>query len=633
MISVISTLMCLFTLLAVNFRIISQPQSELAIFVGFGLVLCFLSFPTMKKDYVLFKYISWGLAAAAAFCCLFIVTQLEPAFSGLWLKPDGADEPANLGNRAGAETRIDIWISIIGVILVLEATRRSIGWIVPILAFTFMAHSYLCTTEWEMPEWLLPHKGQSIDDIAVKTFMQLGVFGDAAKVMFKFVFLFVLFGAFLELSGATKFIISFSDRVFSAVTGGPAMVSVLGSALMGTLSGSAVANAVTTGSFTIPMMRKSGFKPHIAGGIMAAAASGGALVPPVMGAGAYMMAELLRIDFLYIAIAAMIPAVLYYTSILLIVFLHARQIERRPSQSVVATIAGFPRLIKRICTEFLLSFSRLEGVVFFTALVTLIGLLIAKKTAFRAVSASIVVILLFSAFRSELKLSRNARWSALGVFALVGLLYAITLGGGMPNSFDKGLDLLLSSSIAGVLAMMVFGLIQPEWRKHILEAFNKSAKNGVSLVAASACVGIIIAIVTSTGIAFTLSARIAAVVESNLLLALLGIMGCSLILGMGVPSVVCYLLVVTLMGPLLEQLGVTPLAAHLFIFYFGMMSMVTPPVALAAYASASIAQAPVMRTAFAAFRFALVGFTLPFMFIYNPSLLLLPLCCCCCCCC
>jgi TRAP-type uncharacterized transport system fused permease subunit len=182
---------------------------------------------------------------------------------------------------------------------------------------------------------------------------------------------------------------------------------------------------------------------------------------------------------------------------------------------------------------------------------------------------------------------------------------------------------ILDSAIVGMFGLLLFGMAHPAWRPEVIKAFVKSAKNGIALVAASACVGIIIGIVQQTGIATDFSAAIKGVVESNLFLALVGIMVCSLILGMGVPSVVCYLLMATLMGSLLGELGVLPLVAHMFIFYFGMMSMVTPPVALAGYASASIAEAPIMQTSFAAFRFSLVGFTLPFMFVYRPALCLL----------
>ncbi len=190
----------------------------------------------------------------------------------------------------------------------------------------------------------------------------------------------------------------------------------------------------------------------------------------------------------------------------------------------------------------------------------------------------------------------------------------------MPFRSSLLIGSILESAIMGMFGLLIFGLIHRAWRPQVVLAFTKSAKNGIALVAASACVGIIIGIVQQTGIASDFSSVIKSVVETNLFLALVGIMVCSLILGMGVPSVVCYLLMATLMGSLLGELGVVPLVAHLFIFYFGMMSMVTPPVALAGYASASIAEAPIMKTSFAAFRFSLVGFTLPFMFVYRPAL-------------
>ncbi|MEL6109432.1 MAG: TRAP transporter large permease subunit, partial [Planctomycetota bacterium] len=245
--------------------------------------------------------------------------------------------------------------------------------------------------------------------------------------------------------------------------------------------------------------------------------------------------------------------------------------------------------------------------------------------------------------RRSLKISLTAKRMAFASFFVVLVLHQMT--GGLREIVPSWLEVFLaeawvdprtdaisnrlfvesisSSAIVGMFGLLVFGLIHPAWRPEMVKSLTKSAKNGIALVSASACVGIIIGIVQQTGIATDFSAAIKSVVETNLFLALVGIMVCSLILGMGVPSVVCYLLMATLMGSLLGELGVQPLVAHLFIFYFGMMSMVTPPVALAGYASASIAEAPIMKTSFAAFRFSLVGFTLPFMFVYRPALCLL----------
>ena len=630
-VTALGVFLCLFTLLEVNYYLL-QPQSALAVFVGIGLALCYLTFPAHKRlaDLSVARGVDVLLAIASGVCCMYVVVQTEPLFESFW--SDGL----SLGNRAGAETTADFVVGLVGVILVLEATRRSIGMIVPLLALAFIAHSYYCygsfRYDWVvMPEWMLPHAGQSVKDIVSTTFLQsLGVFGPAASVMFKYVFLFVVFGSFLEMSGATQFIIDFATKTFGRIRGGPAMVSVMASGLMGSLSGSAVANAVTTGTFTIPMMRSARFPNHVAGGITAAAASGGALVPPVMGAGAYMMLELVQpqVTFLTIMKAAVLPACLYYLSILAVVFLYSRRLGAAGLDQAEVTerkLAGF------------------EAIVFVGALTTLVGLLLFGFSPFRSVTGALAVILVLTTLRKALNITPQARYMALASFFIILVLHQFTKG--MDDSapamlrpfvasswIDPRTDSvgplllvgsILESAIMGMFGLLIFGLLHPAWRGEIVNAFNKSAKNGIALVAASACVGIIIGIVQQTGVATDFSAAIKSVVETNLFLALLGIMVCSLILGMGVPSVVCYLLMATLMGSLLSELGVLPLVAHLFIFYFGMMSMVTPPVALAGYASASIAEAPMMKTSFAAFRFALVGFTLPFMFVYRPALCLL----------
>ena len=610
LIPVLGVLLCLFTLAEVNFPRL-QAQSQLALFVMLGLMLCFLVYPVREKwkGSRAWQAVDLGLFVAVVVTCGYVFIQSEPVFGNLW------SFGKSLGDRAGIETTADIALGVIGLLLVLEATRRSIGWIVPVLALLFVAHSFYCHLAFRkgfpaVPDWLLPHAGQDLDYLVSATFAQsLGVFGPAAGVMFKYVFLFVVFGAFLEMSGATQFIIDFAEKCFGNSPGGPAKVSVLGSGLMGSLSGSAVANAVTTGTFTIPMMRNAGFERHIAGGITAAAAAGGALVPPVMGAGAYMMLELVQpqVRFIDVAKAALIPAILYYLSIFMIVHFYARRIGTK-----AASAEDRPPI------------SKYQGLVFFAALATLVLLLVMGFTAFKAVSASLVVILVMAMASPHLELSMSTRVAALGGFAIVLAGHQWLFAEPPPVSkLRLWIESYTNSALVGMFGLLLFGLIHPELRKHVLKALQTAAKNGVSLVAAAACVGIIIGVVQSTGIATDFSAVIKGVVETNLLLALIGIMVCSIVLGMGVPSVVCYLLMATLMGSLLEQMGVQPLAAHLFIFYFGMMSMVTPPVALAAYASASLAESPIMQTALAAFRFALVGFTLPFMFVYRPALLLL----------
>ena len=550
---VLGVALCVFTLAEVNYPQLS-PQSRLAIFALLGLVLCFLNVPASRKlaGHPASGALDVVLGLAAVVCCGWVVVQTEPVFSAWW------QGGLSLGNRAGFETSVDIAVGVVGLTLVIEAARRSLGLALPLLSGIFLVYAYIGPV---LPDWLFPHRGYPIDRIVAQSFLQAqGVFGIAVSVMFTYVFLFVIFGAFLQATGATRFIIEFAQSVFGASLGGPAKVAVLSSGLMGSLSGSAVANTATTGTFTIPMMRSAGFDPTTAAGIQAAASSGGALMPPVMGAGAYMMLEIVDPPVAYLEIirAALIPAILYYLSLFLIVHFHARQ-------SGTTTAARAARAAESTAATANLKRTRMEGAVFCTALATLIALLLLGYTPFRAVSLSLVAIALVAAFNPRTRLSPAA----------------------------------------------------------IVKAFIKSSRDVVSLIAASASVGIIIAIVTLTGVGTRLPAAIVPLAEQSLFLALILIMLSSIVLGMGLPSAVCYLLLATLIGPVLGDLGVVPLAAHFFIFYFGMMSMVTPPVALAGYAAASIAGTKIMQTSVAAFRFALVGFTLPFMFVYRPELLML----------
>ena len=401
-----------------------------------------------------------------------------------------------------------------------------------------------------VPGWLFPHRGYGWDRIVSQTVLQSqGIFGIAMRVMMTYVFLFVLFGSVLEKTGATDFIIAFASRLFKSKRGAPAKVAVISSGLMGSLSGSAVANTATTGTFTIPLMRSAGFKPEQAAGIEAAASSGGALVPPIMGAGAYMMLEIVDppVTYLQIITAAIIPAILYYASLFLIV--HLQDVEDpEPSDDKLN-----------------IPLSRPSGLLFGSAFASLIMFLIVGFTPFRAVSLSLLIIIVQASFH--------------------------------PGTRIHPADLI---TIA-----------------------NRTATAGVTLIAAAACVGIIIGVVTLTGIGSRLPGLLVPLAQNNLPLALILLMVSTIILGMGLPSAVCYLLMATLVGPILDDLGLVPLAAHLFIFYFGMMSMVTPPVALAAYTASAIAKSGIMETALAAFRFALVGFALPYCFVMNPELLLL----------
>ena len=542
--NILAVALSLFVLAAVNFNLFDQ-QPNLALFGMLGLVLVFLRLPLVKccPDNFLVRIVNTVLICSTVFVFTYIFVQSERLFESLWI--DGTV----LGDRAGNERLFDYIIAGVGVVLVLEATRRAIGWTLPVLCLIFIAYAFYGQS---MPDWLFPHRGSSWQQIAQKTFLQAGgVFGIALRVMFTYVFLFVLFGTLLEQTGATAYVIKFARRMFKNSSGGPAKVAVVSSGLMGSLSGSAVANTATTGTFTIPLMKSAGFDAESAGGVEAAASSGGALMPPIMGAGAYMMLEMVEPAVTYVEIikAALIPAILYYTALLMTVHFHAKRIGAAPEVEIDDDEP----------------MSAYQGVVFFGSFVILIAMLVSGFTPFRAVSVSMIGILVLSL------LSKFTRLDS----------------------------------------------------QKILNAFTGAAKGGMALIVAASCVGIILGIVDMTGLGAALPAKVQAFANESAILALLLLMVSTIILGMGLPSAVCYLLMAILVGSVLDTLDTPPLAAHLFIFYFGMMSMVTPPVALAAYAAAAISKGDVMRTAFSAFRFALVGFALPFAFVLKPALLML----------
>ena len=574
-------LLCLFILAEVNYPQLA-PQSELALFAMLGLIVVFLKYPIHSRfaDNPVFQTLDVALIGSVIACFGYVVTQTEPIFQGFWL--DGQ----SLGDRAGAEPLLDYIVGGIGLVLVLEATRRSIGVTLPLLSLAFLLYAGFGQF---MPDGLFPHRGYSIQRIVSQTFLHSqGTFGIALRVMFTYVFLFVLFGTLLERTGATSYVLDLARRVFGASAGAPAKVAVLSSGMMGSLSGSAVANTATTGTFTIPLMRRSGFQPAIAGGIEAAASSGGALVPPIMGAAAYMMLEIVEpaVTYLEIIRAALLPAILYYTGMLCMVHFAAKSSRHTPDTvhnpeesrtHTPDTVHNSEEPKKERGKLF-----TLQGLIFLAAFITLIGVLLMGATAFRAVSWSLLIVIAIS---------------------LLGYLGHRIRGQHSTAESDVG---------ASDLRQGINFLISP---------CERAAQSGVSLIAAAASVGIILGVVTLTGIGSKLPSALLPLASTNLVLALFFLMISTIILGMGLPSSVCYLLMAILVGPVLLDLGVVPLAAHFFIFYFGMMSMVTPPVALAAYAASAIAGSGIMATGFAAFRFALVGFALPYAFVLRPALL------------
>lgn len=474
----------------------------------------------------LFAWVDAGLAVGAAFSCLYLVVQHDALVA-----------------RAGQATPLDLIAAAGALIVVVELARRATG--PGLVAVVALALGYALAGPW-LPG-ALAHRGYGPTRLLEHLYLSTeGIWGIPLGVSADFVYLFILFGALLDVAGGGALLIALADRVAGRSRGGPAKTAAVASALMGSLSGSAVANVVTTGSFTIPLMRRAGFKPFFAGAIEAAASTGGQLVPPVMGAGAFILATWTNIPYRRVAIAAVLPALLYYATLIAAIHFRAGRTRLPPGQGAAP---GEP------------IGSRLH-------LLLPLG----------------VIVVLLAMGRSPM---RAAFWGVLS-----GAFMAWLRSDTRPDA-------------AGVRRLLV-----------------NAGGGAVQVAAACAAAGVVVGVASLTGIGLRMSELILTLSQGNLMVALgLTALG-SIILGMGLPTTAAYVVLAALGAPALVELGVPLLSAHLFIFYFGCISNVTPPVSLAAFAAAGIAGAPPVRTAAAAAILATAGFAIPFLFVYEPALLL-----------
>ena len=449
--------------------------------------------------------------------------------------------------RVGIPTRLDFAFSILAILLVFEATRRTVGWPLLIIAFIFILYTFF--GQYLPPP--LSHKGYGIERIVTTFFMtKNGLFGIPLKVTTHFIFLFIAFGAFFSVCGGTQFFIDIATALFGKMRGGPAKVSIAVSGMMGTISGSAVANTVTTGTFTIPLMKRIGFEPHVAGAVEATASSGGALMPPVMGAAAFIMAEFLGVPYISLCKAALIPAILYYMAVFSIVHFYSLKIGIQG-----LTVSELPSVKKVIYQNW----------IFMVPLVVLLVTLIRGYSPRIAVLYALLATVVMTAFKKETRMGPSK----------------------------------------------------------LLQALANSGTNSVMVGNAAITAGVVIGVVLLTGMGTKITTLVVSLSAGSLFIALPIVMLASLLFGMGLPTVVCYVLLAATVAPSLVDLGVPRLSAHLFIFYFGMLCMVTPPVSFASYAGAAIAKADPMKTGWTAWTFAMAGFLLPYMFVYNKSLLMM----------
>lgn len=444
----------------------------------------------------------------------------------------------------------EILFGILLIICVMYLAWRTVGWALSILSAIFLVYAIAGPY---MPE-IISHRGYTIPYITnYVSWTSESIFGTCVSACVSFVALYIIFGELLDKFGAGQFFIDIAYALTGRMKGGPAEAAVVSSALMGSINGSAVANVVTTGTFTIPLMKKVGYRPEFAGAVEAVASTGGQILPPVMGAAAFVMADLTGIPYSTIVIAAIVPGILYYLSLGTSVYLEA---DKRGLEAELPE--NLPQ-VKQVLKE-----GWYYGLPIITLIIALLGF------------------------------NLSANYSAL--FSI------------------------------GVLLIIGFG---KEWRAHrrlpfreVFEALVKASKTTVSVTIACACAGIVIGIVSMTGIGIKYTSIVFQLSGGNVILMLLLVMLACIIMGMGLPSTAAYIIAATVGVPTLVTAGISTLSANLFVFYFAIMSFITPPVAVAAYAAAGLADASASKTGWQAFMLGMPGFIIPYVYVFNPALLI-----------
>ncbi|MDD3674456.1 TRAP transporter permease [Thauera propionica] len=547
-----------------------------ALHVGFLLLLTFLLYPVtggQGRTSIVTKLVGFGALALATYHWIY---------------------EADLVARAGELTDADMAVGIVTIVLVFEAARRIMGPALPLICLVFMGYALFG----EHLPGALAHRGYGLDQVVGQlAFGTEGIYGTPTYVSSSYIFLFILFGAFLEQAGMITLFTNFALGTVGHTKGGPAKVSVVSSGLMGTINGSGVANVVTTGQFTIPLMKKFGYKPAFAGAVEATSSMGGQIMPPVMGAVAFIMAETINVPYVEIAKAAAIPAMLYFFTVFWMVHLEAGR-------------AGLKGLPKEDCPDPWAAVK--ERWYLLLPLAGLVYLLFAGFTPMFAgmFGLALTVVLIFGASFSRHLNGTSLRlifWIALGLacsaFAKVGIISVV--------------------AVIAVLAVLL--ALRKDGRATLrvaVTALVEGALHALPVGVACALVGVIIGSLTLTGGATTFAGYIIQIGQDSLFLSLVLTMLTCLVLGMGIPTIPNYIITSSIAAPALLDLGVPLVVSHMFVFYFGIMADLTPPVALAAFAAAPIAKETGLKIGVRAVQIAIAGFVVPYMAVYAPELML-----------
>ncbi|WP_399628720.1 TRAP transporter permease [Sporosarcina sp. SG10008] len=510
-------------------------QKQGAVHLGTALGIIYLLYPAKKEWRNTHKKVPW-YDVTLAFTAMYVTYHKIIFFDSI------------LQSRVSGYSTIDIIISILGIALVLEATRRTVG--LPIVIVAGVAIIYTLVGKY-IPTQILSHPGFSMDRITTNLwYRESGIFGTPIQISAKFIYLFLFFGVILVHTPIGKFFNDIAFALTGRFTGGTAKAAVVASALQGTVSGSSVGNTVASGSFTIPMMKKAGFTPEFAGATEAAASTGGQIMPPMMGAAAFIMMEYLGVSYATIMLAAVVPAILYFTGIFIGTHFEAKKLK----------IIGLPK-------------SELP--------------------------------------RFKDLLIRDG-YMLIPLFVIIGTI----MSGFTPQR----------AALFGILSAYLVSLVRKDSRMNIRQIVNvleQGARVALPVIAAVATAGIIAGVVSITGLGAKFASGIIALSSGHLILALFFTMIACIILGMGLPTTANYVVTATIAAPaLINDFMVAPLAAHMFVFYFGIVADITPPVCLAAYAGAGIAKANPFKTGVTAVKLAIAAFIIPYIFIYNPMLVL-----------
>ena len=550
--TVIKVFMALFAVYCIVMTLFStaMPEVRLPLFLGFIVIAGFLSFPA-RKGHVHPDHMPWydlALMAVGAACFLYFALNALPIIQS-----------------AGRIAPYQVAIGIVGLLILMELCRRCVGVPILVVAGVLLVYTFINKLGFN------PDFYQVLRKIIYQLFFTTsGVIGTPVNVCYTYIVLFIIFGAFLERTGIANFFISFANRLAGWSSGGPAKVAVISSALCGMVSGSSVGNTVTTGSFTIPMMKKTGYKPEFAGAVEAAASTGGQIMPPIMGAAAFLMAEYMGIPYAKVAVKAILPAILYFTGIFIAVHLEAKKLG-----------------LKGISRDELPKWKLLA------------------RDCYLIIPLILLVWLVSSGSKT---MSHSAAYSILAAIAVgfVNFFLQGKRGEGVaePQSAGKALGSAGKRSFFSAV-----------------ESLEAGSRGAITVAVACSMAGIIAGCITVTGLASILINAIVQLAGNATIIGLVLTMLCCIVLGMGVPTTANYCIMASTCAPILVQLDFPVVAAHFFVFYFGIVADITPPVALAAYAGSAIAKSDPMKTGVNATKLAIAAFIVPYIFAYSPALL------------